>query len=707
MFVRAPNPIWWIPDLTGEPLNDEYFAFFLQNTLPYNFQNVYMDPNGISPWSNPIEFLPSGTLPNNLYFIEGAVYRIEIRKGPSQTDQLIWLIENFQVGGTNETVDTLITSSNVITNPQFADIYFSGSATFTAAGTYNIGPGWQLILTGSGSTTVTQHTNAGDTDTFGNPPYYLTLNNTGWTTVQLVQTLSNNGAIFGGGAAAVYFLASATGTQQTVTVTYSPSNGTGSFSTNIFQGVITTGALQSYAGATNIPDSTNPDTGTAASVQIQFNMPGTSVLSFTNVQLVGQSINLSDTFVLPAMGNLGSVPAFAEQSYERIVDHEFHVYRNSILIQAKESILSGWNFRNNPWQFTTPVSTNVAANQYTADQTIVIQQNYVASATGNNVAVGRGAVAQDYAFEVTPVTAHNTFAVLQWIAPDSVRAYWGQNLSSNINVYIQTTHSTSVRCKMRLIYRAGLPNSTTQTDPIATWTEGSDPVAAAGYTLIVPPDDPIYTITSTPQDLQFNKMLLPASTNTNMTLGILFYTIDNMNQAATADVLNINDISLVYNDFALRTQNETFDETLRKCQFYYEKSYQLSDLPGTVTVVGVQYASSPLSYDGAVTSYFENSFEVKYKQTKNKIPTVTFWAPDGNANMVRCGSWNGTVYATPATGGNPLDEPISQWTAIGPSPDNVIYRPNITASVMTFNSAPGTLQGEIYYHYSADSRLGI
>ena len=81
MFIRAPNPIWYMTDLTGLPLNDTYYAFFLTNTIPYIPQAVYQDPNGISPWANPLEFQPSGTLPNNLYFNPNLVYRIEIRQG--------------------------------------------------------------------------------------------------------------------------------------------------------------------------------------------------------------------------------------------------------------------------------------------------------------------------------------------------------------------------------------------------------------------------------------------------------------------------------------------------------------------------------------------------------------------------------------------------------------------------------------------------
>ena len=118
IFVRAANPIWWLPDLTGVSLNDEYYAFFLTNTLPYIPQAVYQDPAGAVPFSNPIEFSPAGTLPDNLYFDPTLVYRIEVRHGNTQADALIWEINNFVpgAGGGGSTIidDKLTVSANLI-----------------------------------------------------------------------------------------------------------------------------------------------------------------------------------------------------------------------------------------------------------------------------------------------------------------------------------------------------------------------------------------------------------------------------------------------------------------------------------------------------------------------------------------------------------------------------------------------------------------
>ena len=299
IFVRAANPIWWLPDHTGLSLNDEYYAFFLTNVFPYIPQTVYSTPNGTA-YSNPIQFSPAGTLPDNLYFDPTLVYRIEIRHGNTQADQLIWEINNFVPGTSGGTIvedNNLTVADNIITNPQFADIYFVSPYTFAqvASSTYTvpIGPGWDLILTGTGSTTITQKTLDGLSGPTGHPPYYLEIENSGWTSSVLRQRFSNNGALFAGGAIAVAFTAAAVNNTTTFTASYEE-NGAGG--QNIYQVSLPTGSLTEYKRAIDLTASSNTNTGTAAYVDILFTMQGTSHIQLTNIQVTGQSNNLSSTF---------------------------------------------------------------------------------------------------------------------------------------------------------------------------------------------------------------------------------------------------------------------------------------------------------------------------------------------------------------------------------------------------------------------------
>ena len=95
-IVRAANPKWYFTDLTGNPLDDNYWAFFLTNTMPYSPQDVYQDAAGTTPWNNAmVQFDASGTLPDNLYFDDTLVYRIEIRQGNLSSDPLIWEVNDY------------------------------------------------------------------------------------------------------------------------------------------------------------------------------------------------------------------------------------------------------------------------------------------------------------------------------------------------------------------------------------------------------------------------------------------------------------------------------------------------------------------------------------------------------------------------------------------------------------------------------------
>lgn len=705
MFVRSYNPIWYLVDLTGLGLNDTYYLFIKQNTIPYAPYNppaVFQDPNGVTPWSIPIQFFPNGTLPDNIYFNPGLVYRLEIRQGNTQNAPLIYLVENYvpSTGSGTITNNFFNNSQNLITNPQFADVYFNSSATVTVAGSYFVAPGWQLVLTGSGSTTLTQVALPGSNNLPGNPPFALEVSNTGWTTASLVQTFNNNGAIFSGGSIALSMLAKTTTNPFNASLTYSQNSSTPLNVT--FTGTTTAGVYTSIGGGSNVSISTNANSGSAAIVTITIPLPVNDAFFVTDVQFIGQEVPLAASPLA-----IGAIPSFQEISYERMVDQEFHVYRTSILNQPKDSMLTAWNFGNNPWQFSPPGGTNLAANQYTADQTIVIQQNYVATATGTNVNAAQASFTNDHGFEVTAITVHNEFAILQYVAPQTMMNFWGKNVSCMVNAFLSSVHApfVGVQFKMRLMYHANTPNTISQTDPIASWAENGDPVAAAGYTMIVPPYDPIYTLTSTPQNYQFNAIPLPTLGSTTNTLGVLIYTISNMNSTATADFIVFKDVSLCQNDFALSTQPETYDQTLAKCQYYFETSYDSFAAIGTVT------GNSQLNFEQVNSAgvMYPSTFTIQFKNVKRVSPTMVIYSPTtgatGNVGATSLSS-STAVYSDVTS----ADYAITNYQSSG-GLSTASYQTIGGASHpaagpnTTHNNAP--LAAYIGVHYYADARLGV
>lgn len=671
-FIRAANPIWWLPDLTGFPLNDQYYAFFLTNDVPYIPQAVYQDPNGNNAWTDPLQFQPSGTLPNNLYFDETKTYRIEIRQGNMSNDPLIWLIENFTPGNNVTPGDTsLLQSDNMITNPQFADINFVSPFTYTGTTTsIDVAPGWRLDLVGTGTVVLTQDIFAGISNTTGNPNYALNIQASGtWSTVQLVERFSNNGAIFSAGAIAVAFTARATGVDQTVSVQYFPSNGTSQ--PDIFSDQVTVGGYNAYGNAINLPVSTNNNTDGSAYVDIIFNLPAVCNIAFTNIQIVGQTSPITTGTI---------APLFQQETYERTVDHEFHVYKNSLLNQPKENLLVGWTFALNPWQFRSITNSNVATNEYTADQTIVVQQNYVNSAVGNNISVGRGPAANNYAYTVTAITATNKFAIIQYIDSSTIIPYWGQVLSAMVNArdIITAPHTVHPKFKMRLIARNTSIPVISQNEPILSWLPNGEPVFAAGW-IVIPPmlplNDPEYTLSGSNQNFVFNKFQLPAATSDTMYLGVVIYTTTSMDQTAVADVILFNRVSLVPNDFAIDASTETFDESLRKCQAYYEKSYDPFTLPTTPIFVGSTTAFVP-------TSSIAYGLDRPFKSKKIRLPQFVWQAASPFATNSITTQF-GNIAATP-------DVSYSSITSTG--------IPNLGIPINGFVTGA---------QWVADSRLGI
>lgn len=723
-FVRGANPIWFFNNLVGQPVDDTYWAFFLTNDMPYVNQAVYQSPNG-TIWSDPIEFQANAGLPDNIFGDPDLVYRIEIRQGPSPSDPLIGNpIQNyiFGSGGGSSIVtsDPLITSENLITNPNFADILFTSPYTITSPGLYDIAPGWKLLLSGAGTITLNQGINDGASNIVGNPPYYLSINNSGFS-AQLIQTFSNNGAIFSGGAIAVSLTANVSSPSQNLTVSYQPSPGGGSgFVINTFS--ISSSAFIAYKHSVNVPLSTNTDTGQNAFTNILFSIPSTGTTQITNIQITGQSVNLSSGF-----DPVSNSPSFQELSYERIVDQEFNVYKNSLLTQPKENLLVGWTFALNPYQFTTKTITNVPTFGYVADQTIIVQQSYVNAATGNSIATGQGTPAQNLPFVVRAVSANNQFAIIQYIDASPIAPYWNQILSSMVNANLSTSNSSAVKFKMRLIYRTTVPPTMAQHEPINTWTLGADPSFAIGWNALTPLNDPVYTLTTVPQNFSFDQFQLPLSSAAKMTLGIVIYTVSNLDIAPNS--ILFNRVSLAPNDFAIDASTETYDQTFRKCQYYFETSYIRGLDIGTITTDGMIYFSIPthdsIYYVGPNTemntSLYKSVISVNYKVAKRDTPIFSFYSPGtGAISSIQIGVFSGGVYPPPfVPGPNPTNVPLSDFTIVSLSYKSISIRPNNSNLIMSFTDFVQTTagsppiyaidpyQGEYAFQYIADSRMGL
>lgn len=715
--IRAANPIWYFVDLTGLGLNDQYYINFLTNTFPYLPQPVFHDVNLTVPWTDPLQFFPNGTLPDNMYWDPELTWRLEIRQGPTQSDPLIYEINNFMPGVGGSVTPTnlqILTGDNQITNPQFSEIFFASPYTITTAGTYNIAPGWDLILTGSGSTTLTQLILTGASvtvDPNGNSiPYALKIDNAGWTTAILQQRLNNNGALWAGGAVGGLLVARSEGSNETITMHYVPSSG--ATDNTILTANLTTGNFAVFSDGINIPTpSTNTDLSSVAFVNINIVLPTTGIVDLSDIQLTGQNEPLPQFPLLPSQK-----PVLIEETIERGIDHTFHVYKNDLIEHAKETLLTGWNFPLNPFQFiTTTVTLATAITSYIADQTILFQNS------GSNLLTGKAPVAQRFGLEIKAQTASidTRFALIQYIDPSTIEPYWSYILSSLVRARLFTTHGTQCRFKMRLIYRASLPPTLSNVEPIVSLT-GTDPVFAAGWTAIAPINDPAYLLpnsydgaTNSYPAFSFDQFQLPDSSNANMTLGIVIYTLDQLNStAASEDVIIFDKISLTPTEYAIDASTETFDESLRKCQFYYEKSYAYNVLPAAMTSLNSKLVrlNKPFDYTTSKSILRLGSFEIEYCQTKRDIPIINILSPtSGGSDIALASIARDGSNPAPVTPPNPAQETVStNWNTTYISVNRAIFICSNTTTT-ALELAVGNIGDEalLNFHYTCDSRMGL
>ena len=701
-FVRSYNPKWFFNDLVGKPLNDEYYAFFLTNTLPYQPQVVYRDPQGLTVWTGGIvQFEPSGGLPDNLYFNEFLTYRIEIRHGNTQFDPLIWEINNYQasLGDEPPPGEGGESDENQISNPEFVEVNFNPEPTTVTAlvnpTLIDVAPGWVIEAVGTGTINLQRIPVKGTDDIITNPAYVLRINAFGpWTDLKLRQRFDNNGALFKSSTqeesavSGAFIAVNNVPGDVTSGMFYRDSTGAAS-EVAIIPVATITGAYQMFSDAAALPNiPQNPQDSDIAYVDIYIRIPNNCDISLSSIQIVKQ--------VQPA------AVEYIQESPARHRDHLFHYYKNSILLMPKESLLTGWVFGQNPWQFRSQASSNVTFPcDYTADQTIIYQQG-----GANSVAVAKGTASEDRAFEVKAVGAANKFAMIQYIDTETMNGYWGSKVSALVTLRKVLGNPTSqVRFKMRLIYRADAVPVIGPNQPINSWG-GTDPdFVSAGWAVIIPPNDPIYTISTIQQSLPFNGIQLPVATTNTMTLGIAIYTIDPMNNVGTPEKILFDRVSLVRNDFAIDTNVLTFDESLRRCQFYYETSKNLNVIPTVSGAEGAILRATTTIAGGTGTLVQTLVFPIEFSSVKCRPPVaagIIMYAENGVINEATVHLRNA---ANTETVGNTTA--INRWIPSNIGNKSVMMLTNTLNNIADF-AVPFVAANKAYigFHYTADARLG-
>lgn len=626
VLSRGSNPVWLYADLTGHLFDDTFYMFVLENTIPYIPATVWHDASASVEWGFPIQFFANGTLPIDIYWDSSVVYRLEFRKGPTQSDPLIYLVEDYTPGGSGGvtpivTADTF--TGNQISNAQFSVLNFTPPLVLVGATTQEleIAPGWTLSLTGAGSLTLDR---LALNSTLANPtnaPYALKITSSGWDAdggVKLKQRFNQNGMLWASTLTTTRYVSSSItarmdGAPQNISAILIDSMGTPICT--VLNPTLVNGAFNEFNDSGPVTTPTDTDTPPAAWIEYQLTLPNNATIYISSIQLI--STALESTF------------EYEQDSIERQVDHLFHYYKDPLLYKPISSYLVGWDFPLNPAQVTTPPDATVAAPAaafaYTWDQTILFQSTISRIATIRSTS---------RAMTLTNTGGATQLAIIQYLPTQVAKSLLKGKLSvtvqadstvvgglvGTVSLWVTTNAAIPV---LPLGFFTGLDtNGKPSAGIVADWVE-----VARNPTL----GDAKFTLTSTLQEYGFNGWNSP---NTTLPTTTTWFAIV-VGTASIPDtkLLSINSVSLVPGDVQTIPAPQTVDEVLRECQYYYRKSFETSTLPvgaaGQYTGEWVSFLADIANRPGAWGP------TIKFDYSMRVVPSVTLYNPIINNNQIR------------------------------------------------------------------------
>lgn len=710
--VRGVNPIWWIPDLVGNPLDDTYYMFVLNNEIPYQPLPIWSDENESIVRANPIEFLANGALPVDVFYDPAQVYRLEIRNGPTQSDQLIWLVEDYIPGEGGTVTPGSITniSDNQITNGQFALVNFETNLSRTVgSGTHElpVAPGWTLVLEGAGTYTIRQQPLTNSPSTPTGAPYALRVTLNGFDSAMLYQRFDQNGVIWANRYVAVNMTAKIdNGNSSDISWGLVDSMGAPvvAFGTQ----TVTT-AYNEYRSVAQLGTSTNTDVPPDAWMDFQIGFNGTVDLFITSLQLVSKS------------GMDGAEVQYTEDTVNRQIDYTFHYYRQGLMNKPVNGLLVGWDFPMNPTQMEGGASGNIdvySGTNYNAKY--IWDQTIAGRGASGAVAYSRNSTTGGLQFDTSGT--NDSFWVCQYMTGKLAKKMIGNPLSVNVNAY-KTAASGDVRVYVYLYSgtaAATIPSmvvpSVGNNQIFVTTISAAGGVSGAGTGWTPIPRDVVDNATHT---------LSSVSTNADIQSDANNYALSGWNLSETqiadhdkfailtvfvyttaSSQIVLNSVNLCQGTIPSIPAPKTTDDTLRECQHYYSKTYEPATPAGTITTTGVAMAlmRSSKSIFPSAGSYYNSDFSVTWEPMRT-TPTIYFYSPTSATQGLVLGALTeaGAIVAASNLTFS------SHWTDYGASTHSINYFTTDSGSLATF-TAPSSLDyptGVLLYHCVRDARYGI
>lgn len=589
--------------------------------------------------------------------------------------------------------------TNQLANPQFSEVLFNTS---TSSFTFNltgalivtpIGPHWDLITTGTGTVIVSQVTPTGSLNIPTNPGTILSVNvSSGFTVAQLRQRIFGSPNIFGSGNISTTLVAAALSSgAPVISMFYSQSNGL-----VVDQQLLTetldqtNGYLEFFGVPAVIPASTSTATFPSAYVDIFINLPVGSIVGLTSIQIVytGQDI-------------VPMVP-YDETTNARQIDYLFDYYQPQLNFKPIPSYLVGWNFPLNPCQelgkTVSSLSTSPGKSRYVADQTIAYQD------VDNTLSF----VFQNPAGCTVAASATTQWALIQYIPLPNSRDAVNSPLCMQLTGYLGSSTASDTITGTVSLYTTtdgSVPNINVGTGNslVASMTNGI-PVSFNGNWTEIPNTNlntSFILETSTvagEQTFSFTGWP-PVGGNVNYLAIVISFTA----MPATQGVA-LRSVTLNNGYIPTSPAPQSFDEVLRQCEHYYEKSYDNNVIPGTTNslsscLIAQQVLGASVGNTTVLPGVFGSTFSVSKRSTN---PTMTFYSPiSGSAGNVLAELYNGSVL------GSGADALVANfWTAVSHGNKAFEYIPSTLAPIYAPALGTGNI-GFIYYQFVSDARLGI
>ncbi len=190
----------------------------------------------------------------------------------------------------------------------------------------------------------------------------------------------------------------------------------------------------------------------------------------------------------------------------------------------------------------------------------------------------------------------------------------------------------------------------------------------------------------------------------------------------SGSTVGVQSVSLVPGKIATIPAPQTFQEVLKDCEYYYEKSYETSTPIGTATYIGSISApiTNSLYYSvGSISTYhqdvYECGFQLIYKSKKASLPHINFYSPTSptlpspgfGINIE--GRISGTTLPPPSSGTNPAIISSNDYVTYQKSTTNASFSNTFLSKIMTFagSDLEEGITFSIVFQYVLDSRLGV